>query len=110
MKTISRDRQRTQLASHSVAPFVQQSTRLEDELHLRKERIQRFVRVNADVVRRAEVGHVGRAVARAVGIDVAEAAPWLQGRSTERKLYVVDQKRAILHAHAQIKPDVVADV
>src|SRR5437588_9406218 len=93
-----------------VAPAGKSRSSLEEELHLRKERVQRFVRVNDHVVRVTEIGHVGRAVARAVCVDVAEAAPWFQGRSAERKLYVVDQERTILDAHAQVKTDVVADV
>ena len=69
---------------------------LKNKLHLREQRIQRFLWI--DHIRLAEVFDARRAVARGVGEYVAEAAPCLQSRSPERERKVIDQKRPVRYA------------
>src|SRR5437588_8160573 len=58
-------------------------------------RSKRLLRVNHGVVRRAEAAHVGRAVARRIGEDVAEAAARFEQRRAEVERDVVDEPRAV---------------
>src|ERR1051326_3505847 len=88
---------------HSL-PFREVS---KHKLHLPEQLIQRLARI--DHIGLTKISDVGRAVARSIGENVAEATTGLERGRAERQRKVVNQKRPVGHTQTEIKSDVMPD-